>query len=218
MAHLPPAHRPRRRARRPTLRPRRSAHHPPRAPLRAPGRPTPDPARPPDQAALALWDYAARSAAWAPNNTTGDPLAEQIHAALAALPRRADPHPAPRPIAAQPPAERVEQALHTSPHRPRNPPPNAHRRTPRRDLDRRTRISPLTTLPLPGLRCQTASDGRAVKRAASAAAEGGAKPDLDSPTDGAITLQVRGGRPEHPFRALVVMSFGRNPRQHHSPA
>ena len=34
-------------------------------------------------AALALWDYAARSAAWAINHTTGDPLAEQIHAALA---------------------------------------------------------------------------------------------------------------------------------------
>jgi hypothetical protein len=33
-------------------------------------------------AALALWDYAARSAAWAINQSTGDPLAEQIHAAL----------------------------------------------------------------------------------------------------------------------------------------
>ena len=37
-------------------------------------------------AALALWDYAARSAAWAINHTTGDPLAEQIHAALARSP------------------------------------------------------------------------------------------------------------------------------------
>ena len=34
------------------------------------------------QAALALWDYAARSAAWALQGATGDPLAEQIHAAL----------------------------------------------------------------------------------------------------------------------------------------
>ena len=34
------------------------------------------------QAALALWDYAARSAAWALERTTGDPLAHQIHAAL----------------------------------------------------------------------------------------------------------------------------------------
>ena len=33
-------------------------------------------------AAVALWDYAARSAAWALGNTTGDPLAEHIHAAL----------------------------------------------------------------------------------------------------------------------------------------
>ena len=35
------------------------------------------------QAALALWDYAARSASWALQSATGDPLAEQIHAALA---------------------------------------------------------------------------------------------------------------------------------------
>ena len=33
-------------------------------------------------AALALRDYAARSAAWALDHTTGDPLAQQIHAAL----------------------------------------------------------------------------------------------------------------------------------------
>jgi hypothetical protein len=34
------------------------------------------------RAALALWDYAARSAGWALGQATGDPLAEQIHAAL----------------------------------------------------------------------------------------------------------------------------------------
>jgi hypothetical protein len=34
------------------------------------------------RAALALWDYAARSANWALAQATGDPLAEQIHAAL----------------------------------------------------------------------------------------------------------------------------------------
>jgi hypothetical protein len=34
------------------------------------------------QAALALWDYAARSAAWALGQATGDPLAQQLHAAL----------------------------------------------------------------------------------------------------------------------------------------
>jgi hypothetical protein len=37
-------------------------------------------------AALALHDYAARSAAWALNSATGQPLAEQIHAALQANP------------------------------------------------------------------------------------------------------------------------------------
>jgi hypothetical protein len=37
-------------------------------------------------AALALWDYAARSAAWALQGATGEPLAEQIHAALQAHP------------------------------------------------------------------------------------------------------------------------------------
>jgi len=34
------------------------------------------------RAALALWDYAARSAAWALGQATGDPIAEQLHAAL----------------------------------------------------------------------------------------------------------------------------------------
>lgn len=34
------------------------------------------------QAALALWDYAARSTEWALGDTTGDPLAEQIHSIL----------------------------------------------------------------------------------------------------------------------------------------
>ena len=34
------------------------------------------------QAALALWDYAARSASWTLQGATGDPLAEQIHAAI----------------------------------------------------------------------------------------------------------------------------------------
>jgi hypothetical protein len=38
------------------------------------------------QAALALHDYAARSAGWALNGATGQPLAEQIHTALTAHP------------------------------------------------------------------------------------------------------------------------------------
>jgi hypothetical protein len=37
-------------------------------------------------AALALWDYAARSAAWALGQATGDPLAEQIHTGLVRSP------------------------------------------------------------------------------------------------------------------------------------
>ena len=37
-------------------------------------------------AGLALWDYAARSVAWATRAATADPVAEQIHQALAASP------------------------------------------------------------------------------------------------------------------------------------
>ncbi|MGH3260424.1 MAG: DUF3987 domain-containing protein, partial [Trebonia sp.] len=37
-------------------------------------------------AGLALWDYASRSAAWALGQSTGDPLAEHIHAVLARSP------------------------------------------------------------------------------------------------------------------------------------
>jgi hypothetical protein len=36
------------------------------------------------KAALALWDYATRSSIWALGHSSGDPLAEQIHAALTA--------------------------------------------------------------------------------------------------------------------------------------
>ena len=38
------------------------------------------------RAGLALWDYAARSITWAMAHTTADPVAEQIHTALAAAP------------------------------------------------------------------------------------------------------------------------------------
>ncbi len=38
------------------------------------------------RAGLALWDYAARSVAWATRATTADPIAEQIHAALTTNP------------------------------------------------------------------------------------------------------------------------------------
>jgi len=38
------------------------------------------------RAGLALWDYAARSATWALGEASGDPIAEQIHGALAGRP------------------------------------------------------------------------------------------------------------------------------------
>lgn len=38
------------------------------------------------RAGLALWDYAARSVAWATRHTSADPVAEQVHTALAAAP------------------------------------------------------------------------------------------------------------------------------------
>lgn len=38
------------------------------------------------QAAVALWDYTARSVTWATRHTTADPVAEQIHAALTTAP------------------------------------------------------------------------------------------------------------------------------------
>jgi hypothetical protein len=64
------------------------------------------------RAALALWDYAARSATWALGQATGDPLAEHIHAALqrssGGLTRTQIRDLCQRNL----PAERVEQALH----------------------------------------------------------------------------------------------------------
>lgn len=80
VARLLAAIRTRVRPRRPPDRARRSAHDLPRAHLRAPGRQNPNPTAT-SQSALALWDYAARSASWALGHTTSDPLAEQIHAA-----------------------------------------------------------------------------------------------------------------------------------------
>ena len=63
--------------------------------------------------ALALWDYAQRSAAWALGQATGDPLAEHIHAALVhssgGLTRTKIRDLCQRNL----PADRVEQALNT---------------------------------------------------------------------------------------------------------
>jgi hypothetical protein len=64
-------------------------------------------------AALALWDYSARSATWALDDASGDPLAERIHAALAAHPdglTRTQLHDL---LARNRPADRIEHALAT---------------------------------------------------------------------------------------------------------
>lgn len=65
------------------------------------------------RAALALWDYASRSAAWALGHTTGDPLAEHIHAALARSPDGLTRTRIRDLCQRNLPADRVEQALAT---------------------------------------------------------------------------------------------------------
>ena len=62
-------------------------------------------------AALALWDYAHRSAAWAINHSTGDLLAEQIHAALVRSPDGLTRTQIRDLCQRNLPAQRVEQAL-----------------------------------------------------------------------------------------------------------
>jgi hypothetical protein len=62
---------------------------------------------------LALWDYAERSAAWALGQTTGDPLAEQIHAALTRSPDGLTRTQIRDLCQRNLPTDRVEQALNT---------------------------------------------------------------------------------------------------------
>jgi hypothetical protein len=62
--------------------------------------------------ALALWNYAERSAAWALGQATGDPLAEQIHAALTRSPDGLTRTQIRDLCQRNLPADRVEQALH----------------------------------------------------------------------------------------------------------
>jgi hypothetical protein len=64
------------------------------------------------EAALALWDYAQRSARWALGQSTGDPLAEQIHAALERSPAGLTRTQLRDLLQRNQPAEHVEQALH----------------------------------------------------------------------------------------------------------
>ncbi len=103
------------------------------------------------KAALALWDYAARSAAWALGQATGDPIAEQLHAALTRSTRRADPNPALRPTRT-PPALKQNPASARRPrrHRPRPPHQDPHRRPPGRALARHPTSSQLKLSAPPG--------------------------------------------------------------------
>jgi len=69
--------------------------------------------RPPHlTAALALHDYAARSAAWALTGATGDPLAEQVHAALAASPGGLTRSQISQTLNHNQPAGQIDHALH----------------------------------------------------------------------------------------------------------
>lgn len=63
-------------------------------------------------AALALWDYAARSATWALQGATGDPLAEQIHAALQAHPGGLTRSQISDTLQHNRPADQIQRALH----------------------------------------------------------------------------------------------------------
>ena len=65
------------------------------------------------KAALALWDYAARSARWALGHTTGDPLAERIHAALRRSPGGLTRTQLRDLLHRNQPTERIDQALAT---------------------------------------------------------------------------------------------------------
>jgi len=60
----------------------------------------------------ALWDYAQRSASWALGQATGDPLAEQIHAALKRSPDGLTRTQLRDLLQRNYPAERIAQALH----------------------------------------------------------------------------------------------------------
>ena len=68
------------------------------------------------QAALALWDYAARSASWALQGATSDPLAEQIHAALQHHPGGLTRSQISDLLQHNRPAEQIQQALNALAH------------------------------------------------------------------------------------------------------
>ena len=103
------------------------------------------------QAALALWDYAARSASWALQGATGDPLAEQIHAQLVNHPGGLTRSQISDTLQHNQSATAIQRALDALALPATRPPhPHPHRRAPRRALDRRTGATPpLTTRPTP---------------------------------------------------------------------
>jgi hypothetical protein len=64
------------------------------------------------QAALALWDYATRSATWTLQGATGDPLAEQIHTTLQAHPGGLTRSQISDTLQHNRPADQIQRALH----------------------------------------------------------------------------------------------------------
>ena len=134
---------------------------------------------------------------------TGDPIAEQIHAALC-VPRRADAHPTARPLPRNLPAQRLDQALANLAAAGRA----THQRTltTGRPAELWTATPPpeaSTTLPLPGLRCHTAPDGRDCHRAKRGK---GSEATLTAPPP-APPPRKSGEAERTPVPALVVLSF-----------
>ena len=110
------------------------------------------------QAALALWDYTARSASWALARRHRRPARRTDPRHAPGPPQRHDPQPDLRRPAAQPPRSRhPARARRARARRPSDPRPHPHRRAPRRALDRHhadgltTPPPPRTSLPKPGL-------------------------------------------------------------------
>ena len=146
-------------------------------------------------AALALWDYAARSAAWAIGHATGDPLAEQIHAALARSPDGLTRTQLRDLLHRNHPADqRLASARRPRRHRPRPPgnkptppdgPPSSGPPPTARDLRHGHTLSPtgLGQRNRAGRRGLSPSEARERKRS-----------DLDSHAAGATIIQVQGAR------------------------
>jgi hypothetical protein len=116
---------------------------------------------------LALCDYAARSASWALQGATGDPLAEQVHAALQHHPGGLTRSQISDILQHNRPATDIQRALAALALAGRATRAQIrHRRAPRRTLDRRTRAgSPDHPSPSPDFAATTAPDGVGCHRA-----------------------------------------------------